>query len=306
MFVHQGYPVLKVLAAAKVSSSSFYYRPVQGKKGRKCSEYTHTTSGQYVTNQEVIEQIEELLVQEFVDYGYVKVTHWLRNEKNYVINKKKVYRLMKEHKLLNAKRIVNRRSRKWVEDLVPQPEQIFEHLEVDIKYIYVHGKRRNAMQLTVIDVLSRWVMGYQIGWSMTNVDLIQLFDKIMLEYAMPKSVYVRNDNGSQFVANKVRAYFDHMEGVVQEFTRPATPEQNAHIEALHSIIEKLVCTPYYFKDLEELKVVMSRFVRFYNQERVHSGVGYTSPMKYIMKNMPGFNGGLAQPGGMANPSYATQ
>lgn len=36
-----------------------------------------------------------------MDYEYIKVTQWLRKEKGCLINKKKVYGLMKEAGLLN-------------------------------------------------------------------------------------------------------------------------------------------------------------------------------------------------------------
>jgi transposase InsO family protein len=301
-FVDQGYPVGKVLMAAGVSSSSFYYQSRSGKPGRKCSHYTQTIDGSIDSNAHVVEQIEALLVQEFVDYGYLKVTHWLRNEKHYVINKKKTYRLMKEHKLLNNKRLYPKADRLWVRELVPNPEQIFEHLEVDIKYIYVHGQRRNALQMSVIDVLSRWVMDYTIAWTMNKNHVVDLFDRIFYSYSTPDRVYIRNDNGSQFVAGLVRDYFEKLDGVNQEFTRPATPEQNAHIEAFHSIMDKHICQDYYLENLEHLKQLMDRFIRFYNEERIHSGVGFTSPLKYIKTISPGFNGGRAQPGSVTNPS----
>lgn len=107
----------------------------------------------------MVEDIVELLAGEFVDYGYYKTTVHLQDEKGYVINHKKVYRLMRENKLL----IFNRQSfnpikRQWVKELVPDPVAEFCYLEFDIKYIYVQGKRANAQVLTVLDVFSRWNM----------------------------------------------------------------------------------------------------------------------------------------------------
>ncbi|WP_428400365.1 hypothetical protein ABDK00_006285 [Niabella insulamsoli] len=49
-----------------------------------------------------------------------------------------------------------------------------------------------------------------------------------------KGVIIRNDNGSQFIAHKVREALRSMEAK-QEFTHVATPEENAYIEAFHSI-----------------------------------------------------------------------
>jgi transposase InsO family protein len=244
--------------------------------------------GSVVPNDQVVADIRKLLNQEFVDYGYIKVTHYLNKRLGYLINRKKVYRLMKEHKLLNSRRVVDRSPRLWVEDLVPDPQGCFEHLEIDIKYIYVAGTRTNILQLTVIDVKTRYVLGYCQGYSIKYDDVIRLFNKIFAIIRLPKSYYVRSDNGSQFVAGEVRKFFEFQSGATHEFTKPATPQQNAHIEAFHSIINRVICQRFYFDDFKELKNTMQRFIKFYNTDRIHSGIDYESPLHEIRKTRPNF------------------
>ena len=52
-----------------------------------------------------------------------------------------------------------------------------------------------------------------------------------------KKITLRTDNGSQFIANDVRGFF-HYKGIKHEFTNIATPEDDGHIEAFHSILER--------------------------------------------------------------------
>ena len=96
-------------------------------------------------------------------------------------------------------------------------------------------------------------------------------------------MYKRQDNGSQFIAEKVQSYFKGR-NVKQEFCKPATPEQNAHIESYHSILEKVICQRYEFENLLEAQNTFNRFVEFYNFERIHSGIGYQSPNEYLLEN----------------------
>lgn len=278
--------ILEVLALPK---STFYYKPIQNsgkQKGRTLSDFTKTTDGQLVANQKVINEIKELLAQEFVDYGYLKVTHYLRQEFNYVINPKKVYNIMKMNNLLNVQPVHSSKiKREWVKDLVPKPDLDFSYLEFDIKYFYVHKKRRNALVLTVIDVKSRWVLGQFTAWKINEKHVKQLFEEIFSQYELPEKIYVRNDNGSQFVAHTIQKYFADKKNptVVQEFTKPATPEQNAHIESYHSITERVICQRYQFDDLKELKDTLERFRYFYNFKRIHSGIEYKNPFKYLLQ-----------------------
>ncbi|MEO1519036.1 MAG: integrase core domain-containing protein, partial [Bacteroidota bacterium] len=168
----------------------------------------------------------------------------------------------------------------WVKDLVPQPSGELEYLEFDIKYIYLHGKRRYALLLTVIDVSSRWVLGQYMHWQISKYEVRDLFDQIFSYYDLPKRMYVRNDNGSQFEARLIQDYFKER-GVIQEFTLPATPQQNAHIESYHSIVESVICQKYEFDNLLEAQQTFNRWIDFYNFERLHSGIKYLSPSDYL-------------------------
>jgi transposase InsO family protein len=267
---------------AKLPRSSYYYKPagLLG-KGRKYSTHTLTEDGSYLCNEVVIGHIRTILSGEFVDYGYVKVTHALRQQYLLVINKKKVYRLMKQASLLYKRVSTPKSKRLWVTELVPDPQSYFSYLEFDIKYIWIAGARRNALVLSVIDVFSRWVLGQLVSYSICKEDVVDVFNRIFLIYPMPERIYVRNDNGSQMESYLVQQYFADRE-VVQEFTRPATPEQNAHIESYHSILERVICSRYEFEDLSEAVETFERWLKFYNYERIHSGIGYKSPYNYLL------------------------
>lgn len=282
MFIDQGFPVGKVLLATGISPSTYYYQPSNAKKGRSPSEYTKTRSGGYIPNQVVVDQIKALLKKEFVDYGYLKVTHWLRLRKDYLINPKKVYRLMKSDNLLNPKRRPKAPNRRRIKDWVPQPDQPFSCLQFDIKYIYIHRQRRNALLISVIDVESRWLLKWKLAWNIRKEHVIALFKEMIKHYPLPKSVVVRNDNGSQFVAQAVREFLEDV-GIIQEFTWPATPQQNGHIESYHSIVENVICTRYELQNLEETYRLFQRWDRFYNTDRLHSGIGYLSPYEYLLQ-----------------------
>ena len=264
-----------------MARSTYYYKPVeQGKnKGRKPSQITMTEQGNYVSNDQVLEDIIELLRHEFVDYGYLKITYWLRKQ-GYIINKKKVYRLMKKHDLLLDRKKRRHGRKNWVKELVPQPKTYFEYLEIDIKNIYIHNHTDNALVVSIIDVDSRWVLGQYVGTKIKNDDIIVLFDKVFNYYGLPRSVYIRSDNGGQFIADLTRQFLLKAK-VVQEFTKPATPQQNAHIEAYHSILESVICQRFEFDDLDEVRKTFNRFIIFYNFDRIHSGIKYQSPADYL-------------------------
>ena len=137
--------------------------------------------------------------------------------------------------------------------------------------------------LIVIDVNSRWNLGQLGAYSIKKEDVIKLFKTIFAKYSLPKSITVWSDNGSQFIAKEIQSYFKDQTGITQEFTKPATPQQDAHIESYHSIMESAVCQRFEFKDLKEGRKTLDEFREFYNFERIHGGIGYTTPYKYLLQ-----------------------
>ena len=127
-FIDSGAPKQVVLRIVGMSRSTYYYRPREGKPGRALSTHTLHKSGVMIPNTLVVEAICWLLSQEFVDYGYVKVTRWLQRQ-GLVINAKKVLNLMRTHRLLLPKPKRDRSGKVWVKDLVPVTKQPFDYLE---------------------------------------------------------------------------------------------------------------------------------------------------------------------------------
>jgi len=278
-FISRGNSVNTVLSSVGLSKSVFYYHPSSGKRGGRPSSFTLTETGERVSNEVVVHEIESLLSREFVDYGYIKIAHYLKQH-TFLINKKKVYRLMKDKKLLLGKRITPAPKRPFVQYRKISAEYPYQFLEMDIKYIYIHGEKRNVFLLTILDLFSRKALGYTLKASVRKKDVISLFNATIKACPNIHGITVRNDNGSQFIAYKVREHlFEH--GFSQEFIHPGTPEEIGHIEALHSIIEREVVMKYEFENFEELYSTLDRYFTFYNAERIHSSIGFTSPDKFL-------------------------
>jgi len=256
--------------------SNYYYMPSDGKRGFKPSIITLKSDGSKVSNTAVVEEIKSILSGEFVCYGYQKVTVQLKNMQ-YVINHKKVYRLMDENNLLLGKVIKTNGKREWVKHRKIEAAKPMEYLCLDIKYLWIAGEQRYYFLLTILDVYSRKVLQWILQKSVRKTDVINLFRAIDHEYGI-KGVNIRNDNGSQFIANDVRQFLRTAEAN-QEFTHIAAPEENAYIEAYHSIVQTEIVERFEFASYYEAKLTMNAYVDFYNNRRLHSGVDYKTPQQ---------------------------
>ena len=187
---------------------------------------------------------------------------------------------MKEAHLLLTNHRISTNGRRWfVQMRKVEANYPMEHLSMDIKYVYIHGERRNVYLLMVMDIFTRRVLGHLLKASIRQYDVILLMDGIIRTYPV-KNVTIRNDNGSQFIANNVRKYMNE-QGIIQEFTHIATPEENAYIEALHSNLEREVIRRYWFDSLFYAKWKIKEYYQYYNSKRKHRSLGMKSPDKYL-------------------------
>jgi hypothetical protein len=124
-------------------------------KGVRPSTHSVNSDGELFENSVVLQDIERTLSQEFCCYGYRNMTCELK-ELGWIINHKKVYRLMRQHKLLYGGRIRPEPfKRNFIHFRSLCPDRPLQYLSMDIKYVHVHGRGRNALLLTVIDIYSR-------------------------------------------------------------------------------------------------------------------------------------------------------
>jgi putative transposase len=274
--------VRSLLKWAGLSVSGFYYKRSGARKGMKPSTHTITVQGEQIENGVVVAQVEQVLRQEFCCYGYKNMTAELQ-ELGWIINHKKVYRLMKEARLLYGARIKPLPfKRNFIRFRSLKPERPLQYLAMDIKYVYLHGTGRNVLLLTVIDIYSRKVLIYQLRSHIRKGDVLMLLSLMLLEYKA-EGMSIRNDNGSQFIAQAVRAYLKD-KGVLQEFSHVGTPEDNAYIEAFHSNLQREVIDRYEFASIYHAQMVLDRYYKWYNEKRRHGALQRQTP-NHVVQNI---------------------
>ena len=207
------------------------------------------------------------------------------NRDGYLINHKKLYRIMKEEGLLKLENRIKRSGsgRKFVKFRKVNTSRPFECLEMDIKMVWIPSVGKNAYLLSIIDVHTRRILKDYFSFSIKQDKVIAFLSEVFCNFKYPKSVVIRSDNGSQFIAKNVREYLGLI-GVQQEFTHVATPEENAHIEAYHGILKKEVFTRVDYRSFGEIEIILKRYVHFYNNTRLHGLLGNITPMEKWMKD----------------------
>jgi len=259
--------------------SSYYRTPSLGRKGNRPSKFTYNKHNGWMGKQAVVTSITDILSHEFIDCGYRLMTSYLKRE-GYLINHKKLYRIMKEEGLLKLENRINRSGsgRKFVKFRKVNTSRPFECLEMDIKIVWIPSAGKNAYLLSIIDVHTHKILKDYFSFSIKQAKVIDFLSDMLEALKYPESIVIRSDNGSQFIAKSVREYLELI-GVEQEFTHIATPEENAHIEAYHGILKKEVFKRVDYRTFGEIQQILKRYVIFYNNHRLHGLLGRITPME---------------------------
>lgn len=135
----------------------------------------------------------------------------------------------------------------------------------------------------VLDGCSRKITGRYFGPEQTSAAVHSAWDKALANEGLlgddlPKLPMAASDRGTQMTSKSTQQFFFDL-GIVQSFSRAKTPTDNA---ACESWIATLKCERLYeanTADLQpwEVESLIDRFIDFYNNERLHQGLGYVTP-----------------------------
>lgn len=282
-YIFQGMKRDTALNITGVSKHQYYYCPKSGKRGRLASCTTIKKKDNemlHVPNTEVVGQIKQIQEDPVTDYGYHKMTYCLLIQ-GFLINHKKVYRLMGENHLLKNKH--QKATKLFAKYRKVMPFGPLEVLEMDIKFVWVEEYRRHAFIFTVIDTFTRVVLYWQTAYQFKQGQVKRAWENIIETYLQPFDclnrkihIEIRNDNDSRFAAKTVQHFFAE-NNLNQVFTHPYTPQENGHIESFHAIISQML-NRHTFWSIQQLDECLATFYEKYNYQRLHSSTAFTPPM----------------------------
>ena len=87
---------------------------------------------------------------------------------------------------------------------------------------------------------------------------------------------VISDNGPQFISRDFKE-FVRLCGMTHVRTSPYYPQSNGKIERWHQTLKVTAIRPKTPLSLADARQVVTRFVAAYNEQRLHSGIGYVTP-----------------------------
>lgn len=183
------------------------------------------------------------------------------------------------YRVLNEADLLYRWKRSTHSGMVPEkPTRPDERWHTDIMYLRVADTW--YFLITVLDAYSRYVVHWDLLTSMTAAD-VRLVIQEALERsgakpgAAPKIV---TDNGVQFTSKDFKQLIRHFE-LEHIRIRMYHPESNGVLERFHRSTREEIAEED-LKNLAQAREIIARWVKHYNNERLHAGLGYLPPVEY--------------------------
>jgi transposase InsO family protein len=139
---------------------------------------------------------------------------------------------------------------------------------------------RKVRWLNIIDEKERVCLHSYPRRSWRNTDVIEALADTMLIHGTPE--YLRSDNGSEFIAKKLRKWLRDL-GVITTYIEPGSPWENGYCESFNSTMRGEFLNGELFGNMYEAQVLTKRWTDFYNMIRPHGSLGGKppAPQSYI-------------------------
>lgn len=238
----------------------------------------------------ILEEIRKIC-KEITGYGYRRMTVELHN-RGFLVNHKRVLRLMRENDLLIKKKTAFKPTTTDSDHDNPVYPNLIKNMPIthpdqvwvsDITYIQLD---RGFCYLTsILDVYLRKCIGWNISSRLDTdlaLDALKMAIKSRWNPNMADLIH-HSDRGVQYTSEKYTEYLqDH--GIQISMSRKGNPYDNAYAE---SFFKTLKCEEVYlneYRDIEDAWKYIHRFIEdVYNLKRLHSSLGYMSPIEFEME-----------------------
>jgi transposase InsO family protein len=276
-----GVPVMRALEILMLAKSR-YYDWIRGKDTGDVSadELDDRNSAPGCTPQKITPSERDAIVEmakddEYADLSHRKLAFTALDEGRVSASPSTFYRVMKDEELVGKNGRSRPKNLKKPEIEATRPNQVWQY---DVTYLRLLAGVFVYI-VFILDRFSRKIVGARASYTRNSDDVIATWDQALEREGLLESddkPLAFSDRGPEMKSKTTREYFNEI-GITQDHSRPHTPNDNAHAEA---VIATAKCEYLYAGEsanIYEVADALADLVDHYNNVRLHQGIGYVTP-----------------------------
>lgn len=273
------YPVRELCAMLGVSRSGYYAWRDGSERARD------------LANRLWIERIRRVYQQNKGRYGSPRVTAQLRRE-GHLCNRKRIERLMRHNGLKGCssrKRRVCTTDSDHAQPVAPNlllgraaPSRPNEVWVSDITYVLT--AEGWLFVAAVMDLYSRRILGWSVWESLHAGGAVQALQRALAKRRPGVGVIHHSDRGIQYACRTYRQQIQTA-GLVASMSRKGNCYDNAAMEAFWSTLKREAIAQSSLWSRDRVRRELFEYIEgVYNRSRLHSSLGYQSPVDFENQN----------------------
>lgn len=240
------------------------------------------------TSSDTVSLIRTIRLKSKFNLGAKKIAIRLKKNHDVQIHWQTVHKILKKERLVKKKKRLPSKT-KWVKKVMIPGELV----QIDVVYVRKY-KGNWLFQFSAVDGATRWKYS-EIFESQSNYESIA-FLKNLIKVAPFTIKGIQTDNATIFT-NRYVGYVkstDPMEpklhefdvvcekhGIVHYLIDPGKPAQNGKIERSNRSDREELWSHASFESLVGVKRQIANYLKFYNEEREHLGIGGLTPLEKL-------------------------
>lgn len=145
---------------------------------------------------------------------------------------------------------------------------------------YIPTKSGWVYLCVFLDLCSRAIVGWSVSENMKAELALKALENACTRRKPGEDLIIHSDQGSQYGSELFRQHLKNYK-FIQSMSRRGNCWDNACVESFFRLIKVEELNDYHFENIEEVQFVIFRYIEhFYNRKRIHSKLGYMSPVNY--------------------------
>lgn len=148
---------------------------------------------------------------------------------------------------------------------------------------YIPCREGKLYLATILDLYTREIVGWRLDGHMETQLVLDALKNAYTAKKPKKGLLHHSDRGTQYASKDYREKLDSYK-MEASMSRTGNCYDNACAESFFSLLKKELMQGRKFKTKQQAYTEIYRYIEFfYNRKRIHSSIGYMSPVEYAQK-----------------------